>query len=137
MNYSPIVDTKQLLAELARTKNRNRQLEEALRISHSKQSSRPHPLLQYSSRAYSSGDPCSTAIVPPLADPEHDLLEILGTLTIADDGESRFLGPSAASEVRLQVKPDLFLFLMHKPIRIFSSWVICPFLEIEIERHSI
>lgn len=41
----------------------------------------------------------STTPGSPSTGPEYDPLEMFGTLTIADGGDSRFLGISAASEV--------------------------------------
>ena len=85
---------------------RIRQLEDGLQLAHSAQSSQPHPLLSdnllsvkngvLQQSRQSSPDDSSTH---PEQGPESDILETFGTLRIGDDGATRFLGATAASEV--------------------------------------
>lgn len=88
----------QLLSDLDQAQKRVRQLEDALKTSHGKQAFVPDPLVveNGSRNSVASG---STTPGSPSTGPEYDPLEMFGTLTIADGGDSRFLGISAASEV--------------------------------------
>ncbi len=94
---------------------RIRQLEDALQLAHSAQSSQPHPLLSENLLSVKNGVVQQT---PPETNddeqgPELDILETFGTLRIGDDGGTRFLGPSAASEVNrtsYTYKSSLILF---------------------------
>lgn len=92
---SPSANVIELQAKLNEMTERVRHLEEALRRA-------------TSSRSSSSFEATSDA--PPLSSESighddtntrvpSDLIDTLGTLTLADGGESRFLGPSAAPEV--------------------------------------
>ena len=98
---SATTDMKLLQVELSRAQRRIKALEEALQVAHAKLADSVHPLL---SETHSSTNdsprfsPYAEAQTPP-SDEELDLSETLGTLAITDGGESRFFGPSAASEV--------------------------------------
>ncbi|KAH8813826.1 fungal-specific transcription factor domain-containing protein [Flagelloscypha sp. PMI_526] len=77
---------------IARLRERNIQLEDALAIAHSHVSKDIHPLLANS---------------PPRRRPEDDLevekvTEVLGTLTVGEAGDLKYFGPSAEIETLLQ-----------------------------------
>ena len=103
-NRSATTDMKLLQVELSRAQRRIKALEEALQVAHAKVADSMHPLL---SETHSSTNdsprfsPYAEAQTP--SDEEFDLSETLGTLAITDGGESRFFGPSAASEVSTAV----------------------------------
>lgn len=83
---------------------RIRQLEDGLQLAHSAQSSQQHPLLSENLLSIKNGVlQQSRQQTPETIDseqgPQSDILETFGTLRIGDDGSTRFLGPSAASEV--------------------------------------
>lgn len=85
---------------------RIRQLEDGLQLAHSAQSSQPHPLLSDNLLSVKNGvlqqsrqsSPDDSSAHPEQG-PESDILETFGTLRIGDDGATRFLGATAASEV--------------------------------------
>lgn len=86
---------------------RIRQLEDALKISHANHSEELHPLLSNELLKIKFGVDIRDS---PQNKPEqyHDALEALGTLTIMDGGETRFLGPSGAAEASLQCNDIAF-----------------------------
>ena len=107
-------DTAQLHRKLSEMSQRIRQLEDALEISHSSNSSsssQMHPLLREELLAIKRGIDVNTpSINGHKQDREdsqtEDELEALGTLSISDQGYSRFIG-SGGSEVCHQVHPAL------------------------------
>ncbi|KAI5997750.1 hypothetical protein EDC04DRAFT_2584967, partial [Pisolithus marmoratus] len=88
--------------QLAKMRERIRQLEEALSELQAKHSTEPHPLLQpdlfESSQRDDGAGPLSAEDV---AVEEHtpELVEALGTLSISDGGASRFFGPTGGSHI--------------------------------------
>lgn len=99
VNRNP-VETDVLRTKLGVANERIRLLEEALRKAHSRLSDATHPLLERSEerqKATRSSTLSDSNLSSDSEDPGP--VESFGTLTIADDGESFFLGPSAASEV--------------------------------------
>lgn len=94
---SPSANVIELQAKLNEMTERVRHLEEALRRATSSRSSS-------SFEATSDAPPLSSESIGhddtnTRPDVPGDLIDTLGTLTLADGGESRFLGPSAAPEV--------------------------------------
>lgn len=94
---SPSANVKELQAKLNEMTEKVRHLEEALRRATSSRSSSSYDATSDAppsgSEAIGHDDTNTRPDVPS------DLLDTLGTLTLADGGESRFLGPSAAPEV--------------------------------------
>ncbi|EJD07642.1 uncharacterized protein FOMMEDRAFT_116020 [Fomitiporia mediterranea MF3/22] len=94
---SLLSDTAQLHRKLSEMSQRIRQLEDALEISHSANSSTHHPLLREELLAIKRG------VVPPAppapeGEPEGDYVEALGTMSISERGVSRFIGRSGGGE---------------------------------------
>ncbi|TFK50235.1 hypothetical protein OE88DRAFT_1661888 [Heliocybe sulcata] len=95
--------------------DRIQQLEEALRVLSSQASDESHPLLSEELRAMiqpdqfpdASGDPYSSLPTPSHSPPPSALIETLnedyGTLTVDEDGRTKFFGRSAGPEILLQV----------------------------------
>jgi hypothetical protein len=92
--------------------HRIRQLEDALAILNSSVSSGPHPLLVDNLLKIKFGPEVERSSVSPppdrpvsgLRDPEKatkETLDALGTLTLSSDGEMKFFGRSAGSQVCL------------------------------------
>ncbi|KAI5992554.1 fungal-specific transcription factor domain-containing protein [Pisolithus marmoratus] len=100
--------TEHLHHQLAKMRERIRQLEEALSELQAKHSTEPHPLLQpdlfESSQRDDGAGPLSAEDV---AVEEHtpELVEALGTLSISDGGTSRFFGPTGGSHCLLMSFP--------------------------------
>lgn len=94
---SPSANVIELQAKLNEMIEKVRHLEEALRRATSSSSSSSYEATSdappLSSEAIGHDDTNTRPDVPS------DLIDTLGTLTLADGGESRFLGPSAAPEV--------------------------------------
>lgn len=93
--------TEHLHHQISRLSSRIRQLEDALETLQAQYSSEPHPLLhedlmEMDEEGYS-----------PMVDVEGtvghvpDVIDTLGTLSISDNGISRFFGPTGGSEVRI------------------------------------
>lgn len=92
--------TEHLHHRIARLSGRIRQLEDALAVLQSRNSSDPHPLLHADLISNDEKDD------EPLMDdssggsgPTSDVIDAFGTLSIADHGISRFFGPTGGSEV--------------------------------------
>jgi len=80
---------------------RIRQLEDALAIFQSGVSNEPHALLREELLGVKFGPEVQNpADSEPVRDPVAEAMDGLGTLTIGDDGESKYFGRSAGSEVR-------------------------------------
>lgn len=79
---------------------RIRQLEDALEISHSANSTSHHPLLREELLAIKRGvGPTTTPANEQETDgPEGSCVEALGTMSISDRGVSRFIGRSGGGE---------------------------------------
>ena len=92
--------------ELGISKERIRQLEEALQKLQQRVSDAPHPLLATDDERRESARWSAEGATSDPEDP--DPLDSFGTLTIAEGGESRFLGPSGASEVCLSMWLTIF-----------------------------
>ena len=96
---------------------RIRQLEDGLQLAHSAQSSQPHPLLSDTLLTIKKGvvQQQSRQQSPEAVDSEEgresEVLETFGTLRIGDDGATRFLGPSAASEVRCPLLHHIYILI--------------------------
>ncbi len=105
-----LADTNVLHSKLNEMSERIRQLEDGLQLAHSAQSSQSHPLLSENLLSIKGGVVQQSRQQTPSEtnDSEEgrelDILETFGTLRIGDDGGTRFLGPSAASEVRRTFK---------------------------------
>ena len=116
---SLLSDTAQLHRKLNEMSQRIRQLEDALEISHTANSSNPHPLLREELLAIKR---CVTAPEPATKEPspaavaeaaDGDYVEAMGTMTISDrGGVSRFIGGSGGSESLILVRllPETSIF---------------------------
>ena len=97
-----LADTEQLHRKIADMGQRIRQLEDALTIFQLGASSEIHPLLREELLAIKFGPEVqvgqSTETEPP-RDPVRDTMDALGTLSIGDEGASKYFGRSAGSEV--------------------------------------
>ncbi|KAI5997758.1 hypothetical protein EDC04DRAFT_3125428 [Pisolithus marmoratus] len=92
--------TEHLHRQLAKTRERIRQLEDALRVLQAKHSTEPHPLLQPEFLGTSRrDDDVGPHTTEGLEDHTPELVEALGTLSISDSGESHFFGPTGGSNV--------------------------------------
>lgn len=99
-NRTSTADYRKIKLELDKEKERVQALEKALQTAHAKVADSIHPLLSRTeAQASSSASPSSSIDNIPPADQDQDISEVFGTLSIADSGESVFLGPSAVSEV--------------------------------------
>ncbi|KAI5121634.1 hypothetical protein M0805_001163 [Coniferiporia weirii] len=97
---SLLSDTAQLHRKLSEMSQRIRQLEDALEISHSANSSNSHPLLREELLAIKR---CTVPRAPTVPEaetegPEGDYVEAMGTMSISDRGVSRFIGRSGGGE---------------------------------------
>ncbi|TDL18166.1 hypothetical protein BD410DRAFT_793469 [Rickenella mellea] len=94
-DMSPLTDTEALKLKLLEINERNRQLEDALRVATADSPTR-HPLLRAElSTKRGFADDNDTK---PVVKQESDLTDDFGTLTIDDDGTSRFLGRTGGGE---------------------------------------
>lgn len=99
-------ETDILRTKLGIANERIRLLEDALQKAHSRLSDAIHPLLEKSEKRQKATRSRALGASNLSSDSEDPgPVESFGTLAIADDGESLFLGPSAASEVS-----HMFLF---------------------------
>jgi hypothetical protein len=94
---------------------RIRQLEDALGVLQSQHSAEPHPLLRDDLRGADQKDEFSPIAQPgdnipgPSNPPE--ILDAFGTLSITDNGISRFFGPTGGPEVSvLLCERDMYSF---------------------------
>ena len=95
-----MTNTEELNLKLIRMSDRIAQLEEALTESHIAAGNlTPHPLLCWDLRAIRMIVGYNVEREEDIPRHHDDPLENFGSLTIADDGVTRFLGPSAGSEV--------------------------------------
>ncbi|THH10362.1 hypothetical protein EW145_g1390 [Phellinidium pouzarii] len=101
-------DTAQLHRKLSEMSQRIRQLEDALEISHSANSSSSHPLLREELLSIKRCIvPTTPAVIPePEGEPEGEYVEALGTMSISDRGVSRFIGRSGGGESLLFLGND-------------------------------
>jgi Fungal Zn(2)-Cys(6) binuclear cluster domain len=96
-----LADTEQLHRKIAEMGQRIRQLEDALAIFQSGVTNETHPLLREELLGVKFGPEVQTpADSEPVRDTVAESMDALGTLTIGDDGESKYFGRSAGSEVR-------------------------------------
>lgn len=99
-NRSSTADVKRLEAELEKARERIRELEKALQMAPAKGADYIRPLINETQRpTRSSNSTSSSSELPDPNDDDQGVAEVFGTLSIADSGESVFIGPSAASEV--------------------------------------
>ena len=99
-------NTAQLHRKLSEMSQRIRQLEDALEISHSSNSSHNHPLLREELLSIKRGVAPSNAAPEVEADgPEGDYVEAMGTMSISQRGVSRFIGRTGGSESLFLVRP--------------------------------
>ncbi len=82
---------------------RIRQLEDALAIFQAGVSNECHALLQDDLLAIKFGPENGKAPEKRSSDLSADAIDALGTLTIGDNGEAKYFGRSAGSEVRLYI----------------------------------
>ncbi|KAH8111005.1 fungal-specific transcription factor domain-containing protein [Phellopilus nigrolimitatus] len=105
---SLLSDTAQLHRKLSEMSQRIRQLEDALEISHSTNSSSSHPLLREELLAIKRG---IGPPVPPVLETEPegldgDTVEAMGTMSISERGVSRFIGRTGGGESLLFIGSD-------------------------------
>ncbi|KAL5513258.1 hypothetical protein ACEPAH_3656 [Sanghuangporus vaninii] len=95
---SLLSDTAQLHRKLSEMSQRIRQLEDALEISHSANSTSHHPLLREELLAIKRG--VAPPAPPPPSDggPDNDYVEAMGTMSISERGISRFIGRLGGGE---------------------------------------
>lgn len=93
-------DTDELHQKITEMSQRIRQLEDALGLLQSNISSEKHPLLRDELLMIKYGpEQQLTDDLDPPGNPIFEPMEAFGTLTIGDDGETRYFGASAGSEV--------------------------------------
>ena len=106
---SLLSDTAQLHRKLNEMSQRIRQLEDALEISHTLNSSNQHPLLREELLAIKR---CVAPAAPAAKEPspaevteqaDGDYVEAMGTMSISDRGVTRFIGGSGGSESLIMV----------------------------------
>jgi hypothetical protein len=96
-----LADTEQLHRKIAEMGQRIRQLEDALAIFQAGVTNETHPLLREELLGIKFGPEVQKPRdVEPSQDAVAECMDALGTLTIGDDGESKYFGRSAGSEVR-------------------------------------
>ncbi|KZT27270.1 hypothetical protein NEOLEDRAFT_1089468 [Neolentinus lepideus HHB14362 ss-1] len=112
---SMYADKEALQLKLDPLCNRIQQLEEALSLLSLQASDEPHPLLSEELRALiltdksqeRSRDPASTSQTPSHSPPPPPLIETwkedFGTLTVDEDGRTKYFGRSAGPEILIQV----------------------------------
>ncbi|EJD06233.1 uncharacterized protein FOMMEDRAFT_119797 [Fomitiporia mediterranea MF3/22] len=91
-------DTEELRLKIVNMSDRIRDLEDALEVAHPRDTKGPHPLLCNDLKAIKFVVGLNVESENDIPRHIHDPLESFGALKISDDGESRFLGPSAGSE---------------------------------------
>jgi hypothetical protein len=94
--------TEHLHRRIAKLSGRIRQLEDALVVVQSRNSSDPHPLL-HEDLLLSIDENDDEPIMDESSggsDPSSDVIAALGKLSISDHGISRFFGPTGGLEVR-------------------------------------
>ncbi|TDL18162.1 hypothetical protein BD410DRAFT_900946 [Rickenella mellea] len=105
----PATDTERLKVKVMEMSERIRQLEDALEIATANMPAR-HPLLREELLAVKRGFGVQETVNTPVKQ-ENDLSDDFGTLTISDDGSSRFMGRTAGAEslmmTDLLVGPDV------------------------------
>ncbi|TDL26879.1 hypothetical protein BD410DRAFT_835987 [Rickenella mellea] len=104
-NRYVLADTEQLHRKLLDMSERIRQLEDALEIQFA-HSPVPHPLLREELLAVKRielNEPVERGQSPK----EHDALEDFGTLTVSDQGVSRFIGRTGGAESLLMAELDI------------------------------
>lgn len=98
-----LTDTDGLHQKISEMSQRIRQLEDALGLLQSSLSSEKHPLLREELLSIKYGPEQRSAVSRPPEDPLAEPVEVFGTMTIGDRGESRYFGATAGSEVCLTV----------------------------------
>lgn len=95
---SLLSDTAQLHRKLSEMSQRIRQLEDALEISHSANSTSHHPLLREELLAIKRGVAPPAPPPPSDGEPDNDYVEAMGTMSISERGISRFIGRLGGGE---------------------------------------
>ncbi|KZP26800.1 hypothetical protein FIBSPDRAFT_1003224 [Athelia psychrophila] len=101
-----LTDTDGLHQKISEMSQRIRQLEDALGLLQSSLSSEKHPLLREELLSIKYGPEQRSAVSRPPEDPLAEPVEVFGTMTIGDRGESRYFGATAGSEVCLTAEPE-------------------------------
>ena len=98
-----MASTTELHEKISQLANRVRELEDALRASHSQIASDVHPLLTEDLLAIKYGPETLPASRDPTGDHHGASVGAFGTLTITDSGESNYFGQSGGVEVRFLI----------------------------------
>ncbi|TFK28831.1 hypothetical protein FA15DRAFT_664908 [Coprinopsis marcescibilis] len=110
---SHLADTAQLQAKIVEMRHRIRQLEEEVALFQSSVSEQPHPLLREDLLTIKDGfgKPVSTNVKElssaPLEREVDTTTTAFGTLTIGEQGEGKYFGPSAGAEALFLAGADL------------------------------
>ncbi|TFK76007.1 hypothetical protein BDN72DRAFT_756432 [Pluteus cervinus] len=101
-----LADTTQLHAKITDMGQRIRQLEDALAIMQASASSEPHPLLRDEFLGIKFGIETSNPQGQAHSEPQSELVNAFGTLTVSDAGASKFFGPSGGSEAGAELQAE-------------------------------
>ncbi|KAJ8509272.1 hypothetical protein ONZ45_g8546 [Pleurotus djamor] len=123
--------TEHLHRRIGKLRERIRQLEGALGTLQAKQSSEPHPLLREDLLTVAGGEDGLAAEDGSMdedggggsvgSNPNAEVLEVFGTLSISDHGISRFFGPTGGSESLLMASNDGSPASTHSPDSVPTS----------------
>jgi len=104
--------TEHLHNQIAKLSARIRTLEDALAFLQAKHSTEPHPLLRDDWLGVNTEGDDEPAIADEIGTPVNnsDIINSFGTLSILDNGTSRFFGPTGGSEVCDLYLPNLHPF---------------------------
>ncbi|KZT25295.1 hypothetical protein NEOLEDRAFT_1065216 [Neolentinus lepideus HHB14362 ss-1] len=99
---SVLAATEHLYDQINSLTKRVRELEDALATSHAQVSSDPHPLLQQSGVPVATTPAINAQSGSSTPATEQHLSDFFGTLTVSENGVSRFFGPSGGVEVSIR-----------------------------------
>ncbi|KDQ61622.1 hypothetical protein JAAARDRAFT_204099 [Jaapia argillacea MUCL 33604] len=112
-NRFVLASTQELHEKIAELSSRVRQLEDALRVSHSQLSPNSHPLLSEELLRVKAPLQREPQIQPTGSSPtfeeeeqKPDVVDAIGSLSISDSGRTRFFGSTASSSYFLQNEED-------------------------------
>lgn len=130
-----LASTQELHEKIAQLATRVRQLEDALRMSHSQLSDELHPLLtedllKIKAPLQRDVSHQKTPSAPPVKEDDNaDTVDASGSLVIGESGKAKFYGQTASSWVRMSslvsiFPPDLYPFLVIPRSPSTSFWML-------------